>query len=90
MSQKTPKTAVVAFKVEEELADFLNQLRPGANLFSDSVVILDAKSRREVKRLKIGRGADVATSSLLTPSGSRVCVAAFKIALAVPCGPSVL
>src|SRR5438132_13286210 len=26
MSQKTPKTAVVAFKVEEELADFLNQL----------------------------------------------------------------
>ena len=26
MAQKTPKTAVVAFKVEEELADFLNQL----------------------------------------------------------------
>ena len=26
MSRKTPKTAVVAFKVEEELADFLNQL----------------------------------------------------------------
>jgi len=26
MTQKTPKTAVVAFKVEEELADFLNQL----------------------------------------------------------------
>src|SRR3954451_19026835 len=26
MAQKNPKTAVVAFKVEEELADFLNQL----------------------------------------------------------------
>lgn len=26
MSRKAPKTAVVAFKVEEELADFLNQL----------------------------------------------------------------
>lgn len=26
MPRKTPKTAVVAFKVEEELADFLNQL----------------------------------------------------------------
>lgn len=26
MSRKTPKTAVVAFKVEEELADFLNKL----------------------------------------------------------------
>src|SRR5438132_1046570 len=26
MSQKTPKTKVVAFKVEEELADFLNKL----------------------------------------------------------------
>src|SRR6266705_3122672 len=26
MTQKTPKTAVVAFKVEEELADFLNKL----------------------------------------------------------------
>jgi hypothetical protein len=26
MARKTPKTAVVAFKVEEELADFLNQL----------------------------------------------------------------
>ena len=26
MSQKTPKTAVVAFKVEEELAEFLNKL----------------------------------------------------------------
>src|SRR5476649_1297169 len=26
MAQKTPKTAVVAFKVEEELADFLNKL----------------------------------------------------------------
>jgi hypothetical protein len=26
MTAKTPKTAVVAFKVEEELADFLNQL----------------------------------------------------------------
>ncbi len=26
MSRKTPKTAVVAFKVEEELAEFLNQL----------------------------------------------------------------
>src|SRR6185369_14368371 len=26
MSQKTPKTAVVAFKVESDLADFLNQL----------------------------------------------------------------
>ena len=26
MPKKTPKTAVVAFKVEEELAEFLNQL----------------------------------------------------------------
>src|SRR5215210_5574910 len=26
VTRKTPKTAVVAFKVEEELADFLNQL----------------------------------------------------------------
>src|SRR5438067_483266 len=26
MTRKAPKTAVVAFKVEEELADFLNQL----------------------------------------------------------------
>src|SRR3989440_9711307 len=26
MSSKTPKTAVVAFKVEEELAEFLNKL----------------------------------------------------------------
>ena len=26
MTRKTPKTAVVAFKVEEELAEFLNQL----------------------------------------------------------------
>ncbi len=26
MTKKTPKTAVVAFKVEEELADFLNKL----------------------------------------------------------------
>src|SRR6516164_10701431 len=26
MSRKTPKTAVVAFKVEEELAEFLNKL----------------------------------------------------------------
>src|ERR1700722_18724609 len=26
MTRKTPKTSVVAFKVEEELADFLNQL----------------------------------------------------------------
>lgn len=26
MARKTPKTAVVAFKVEEELADFLNKL----------------------------------------------------------------
>src|SRR5262245_6424842 len=38
MQRKSPKTAVVAFKVEEELADFLNQL-PNKSAFIRKAIV---------------------------------------------------
>ena len=55
MSRKTPKTALVAFKVEEELAEFLNKL-PNKSAFIRKAIA--AHIRLEQKRGMVRPGID--------------------------------